>query len=292
MPAEASFEEVIGAVMRLSTAADTLAAMGARLALAGQGGHPDAELDRALVALTEAAGIPDVTTLPAPQRELVLAVTRMFLGQAADLVREPERPRGWSVTDPMVLDGYGRGSTMIPGLLAGAAPELAGVRSLLDVGTGVGLLAVAATAVWPEATVTGIDVWEPSLERARANVERAGLTDRITLRHQDLAALDDSDAFDCAWVPTFFFDAAEMPQVVAAVVRAVRPGGWTVLGRYEPPADGVARAANDVHTIRGGGHTCSEDDAVALLKGAGCTSVRALERTWPVPLLFVIGQKP
>lgn len=286
-----SFEEVIGAMMRLSTAADTLAALGAQLALAEQGGHPDPAIDAALAALTTAAGIPDVSTLPPPQRALALAVTRMFLAQAADLAREPERPRGWGMTDPMVLDGYGRGSTMIPGLLAGAAPELADVRSFLDVGTGVGLLAVAATGVWPEAKVVGVDVWEPSLERARANVANAGLADRVTLRHQDVTTLTDVDAFDAAWIPTFFFTPEALAETVTAVVRSVRPGGSVVLGRFMAPCDAVAKAASDLHTIRGGGHNLTEDDAVALLKGTGCIGVRALERRWPMPLEFVLGQK-
>ena len=46
--------------------------------------------------------------------------------------------------------------------------------------------------MWPAAQVVGIDVWEPSLERK--NVGGAGLDGRITLRNQDLVALDDVDA--------------------------------------------------------------------------------------------------
>ena len=46
-------------------------------------------------------------------------------------------------------------------------PELAGVRLFLDVGSGIGLLAVAAAGVWPQATVVGIDVWGPSLTTLR-----------------------------------------------------------------------------------------------------------------------------
>src|SRR5689334_4128185 len=165
---------------------------------------------------------------------MALAVICMFFAQAADLLAEPERSPGWTFTDPNVLDGYGRGSMMVPMRLA-AEPELANVTSFLDVGAGVGLLAVSAANVWPEASVVGIDVWEPSLERARANVDAAGLGDRITLRNQDLTALDDADAYDCAWIPTFFLTEDTLKTGLARVAGAVRPGGWAVLGVFLTP---------------------------------------------------------
>ncbi len=71
---------------------------------------------------------------------------------------------------------------MVPPMIAGANPALQDIASFLDVGTGVGQLAVAAAGLWPRATIVGIDVWQPSLERARANVAQAGLGERIELR--------------------------------------------------------------------------------------------------------------
>jgi len=105
---------------------------------------------------------------------------------------------------------------MIPAMIAGAHPDLAEVTSFLDVGTGVGLLAVAAAAVWPSATVVGIDPWETSLERARANVAGAGLDGRVTLRSQTMGSLHDVDAYDCAWIPTFFVTEAVLQEGLAA----------------------------------------------------------------------------
>src|SRR5439155_7584910 len=197
-----SFEQLMGTVQGMSTAMDALAAIGAELSLKTSGARADPSIESALARLIEAAGVPDLDELAPPQQAMVLALIRMFFGQAADLLAEPERSPGWTFTDPYVLDGYGRGSMMVPMRLA-AEPELANVTSFLDVGAGVGLLAVSATNVWPAASVVGIDVWEPSLERGRANVGAAGLDDRITLRNQDLIALDDVDAFDCASLPAF-----------------------------------------------------------------------------------------
>src|SRR5207237_731574 len=83
------------------------------------------------------------------------------------------------------------------------------------------LLAVAAANVWPAANIVGIDPWEASLDRARTNVANAALEARITLRHEDLASVDDTDAFDCVWIPTFFLTEGALADGLRAVVRAL-----------------------------------------------------------------------
>jgi SAM-dependent methyltransferase len=286
-----SFEQVMGTVQGMSTAVDVLAAVGAELNMKTSGAHTDPSIEAALARVIEAAGLGDLDELAPPQQAMVLALIRMFFAQAADLLAEPERGAGWAFTDPHVLDGYGRGSMMVPMRLV-AEPELANVTSFLDVGAGVGLLAVSAANVWPESAVVGIDVWEPSLERARANVGAAGLEDRITLRKQDLTALDDADAFDCAWVPTFFLPEDVLKTGLARVLRAVRPGGWVVLGVFLAPPDPVAEAAMQLRTIRSGGCVLDGARAAELLDDAGFVAVHPLERTMPMPLGFVLGQRP
>ena len=200
----------------------------------------------------------------------------MGLHQATDLLDDPGRPPGWTFIDPVILQGWGRGSAVVPGALAAAVPELAGVRSFLDVGSGIGLLAVAAAGVWPQATVVGIDVWGPSLEAAAANVRVAGLDDRIVLRDQDVAALDDSDAYDCAWFPTFFVTEPVLEAAMPRLYRALRPGGWLVLGRMAPPPDPLAQAVSTLRTIRGGGGDFDANRLVAAFEAVGCTAVRVV----------------
>jgi len=216
----------------------------------------------------------------------------MGLHQAADLLDDPGRPPGWTFTDPAILQGWGRGSAMIPGALAAAAPELAGVRSFLDVGTGIGLLAIAAAGVWPQAAVVGIDIWGPSLDAAGANVRAAGLADRITIRNEDVTALDDVDAYDCAWFPTFFVAEAVFEAAMPRLYRAVRPGGWLVLGRMAPPPDPIAQAVFALRTIRSGGAEFDTKRLITSLETAGCTAVRVLPRQGSAPLEYVIGQRP
>jgi SAM-dependent methyltransferase len=285
------FEDVMTTVSRWLVATEALAAVGAELALmqAPEPGHPD--VAGALQAVSAAAGLPDLSELPPPQREMLIGLIRMGLHQAADLLDSPGRPPGWTFTDPAILRGWGRGSAVVPGALAASAPELAGVRAFLDVGTGIGLLAIAAAGVWPEAAIVGIDTWGPALDAAAGNIRAAGLADRITIRDQDVTALDDVDAYDCAWFPTFFVTEAVLDAAMPRLCRAVRPGGWLVLGRMAPPPDPLAQATFALRTIRGGGAEFDAKRLVTSLETVGCTAVRVLPRQGPAPLEYVIGQR-
>jgi hypothetical protein len=189
-----SFEQLMGTVQGMSTAMDRRRDRRTSL------NTGDCRSEHRVGARAVSSGGRVRPGLDPPPQQAMLALIRMF--PRRDLLAEPGRAPGWTFTDPNVVDGYGRGSMMVPVRLAGEA-ELANVASFLDVGTGVGLLAVSAANVWPAATVVGIDVWEPSLERAHANVGGAGLDDRITLRNQDLAARR-RRRIRRAWVPTFF----------------------------------------------------------------------------------------
>jgi SAM-dependent methyltransferase len=287
-----SFENVMVTVMRWATATEALAALGAALAVQQSNAKAPPEVLGALQAVSTAAGITDLDGLPPPQQAMLLGIIRMYLHQATDLVEHPDRAPGWTFTDPAILDGFGRGSAMIPALIATAHPDLANVRSFLDVGTGVGLLATAAARVWPAATIVGIDPWEASLERARANVAQAGLDDRITLRRQDLAGIEDVHAFDCVWIPTFFLTDELLSEGLAAAVRALRPGGWVVLGLMRPAPDPLAEATAALRWIRSGGSTLDAKRAVALLADARCDVVHEAQLTGPAPLELILGQCP
>ena len=284
-----AFEDVMGAVARMTVALEAIAAIGADLAIRTEGADANPEVAAALGAVTAAAGV-DLESLAPPQQQMVLNIIRLNFAQAADLLREPARAPGWSYTDPTILEGIGRASGMIPMLLA-ANPEFANVTSFLDVGVGVGWLAIAAANIWPECSVVGIDIYDTALDRARNNVTDAGLADRITLRKQDVAALDDVAAFDGAWLPTFFIAEDILGKAVGNVVQSLRPGGAIVLGMYDGPPEPLLQATTNVRTIRGGGSVVDAAGATDLLASAGCTDIRTLDRTMPVPLAFVAGRR-
>ena len=279
-------QNMAAAITRLQATTD---ALGARLSI-GEGDTVAPEILAALDEVLAAAGAPDVGSLESQQRTMMAGMIRTAFAQSADLLDRPARGAGWSYTDPALLEGQGRASMMMPTLLA-TSDELKDVSSFLDIGTGVGLLAVSAARVWPECTVVGIDVWEPSLELARRNVTAAGLDGRIEIRQQDVLDLDDLDRYDCVWLPSFFFGreilAAALPKVIAAAL----PGGYVVMAHYEPPPDALPRSTMRLRTIRDGGSVLDADGAAELLRSAGCQDVHSLTRTWPIPVGYVVGQK-
>ena len=286
-----AFEDIVGTVMRWATATDALAALGAELVLQQPDAQAPPEIVSALQAVSAAGGITDVGELPPPQAAMLLGLIRLYLHGATDLVDHPDRAPGWTFTDPAILDGYGRGSAMIPMLIAASHPDLAEVTSFLDVGTGVGLLAVAAANVWPAAKIVGIDPWEVAIDRARTNVAHAGLETRITLRRQDLASIDDTDAFDCGWIPTFFLTEAALADGLPRVARALRPGGWVALGLNKPASDPLTDATAALRWIRAGGTLLDPDAAIKLLADAGFDATQIATPRGPAPLTLVLGQR-
>jgi SAM-dependent methyltransferase len=287
-------DEVLGSALRLHAATTTFAALGARLRLAAEPDlEGDADVIAALDAVLDAAGVPPVDALSPEQKAQAAAMLRSLFRQTADLIEDPGRAPGWRHTDPLILQGQGRGSMTIPHLIAACSPDLATVSSFLDVGTGVGWLAVAATTqVWPGCEVVGIDVWDPSLELAAANVAGAGVGDRVEIRRQDLVDLDDTDRFDCAWLPSFFFSRPQLAAGISRVVGALRPGGWVVVGRFDPPPDPVARASSALGVVRDGGALLGDDEVLAMLRDAGCAEATRLDHGRPVPMGLFGGRKP
>jgi 2-polyprenyl-3-methyl-5-hydroxy-6-metoxy-1,4-benzoquinol methylase len=285
-----AFDDVMRAVMRWTTATEALAAVGAQLSLL-QSGDGSPEVLAALRAVSETAGLGDLAALDPQQRNTIAAIAGLYLRQSIDLLDHAAAAPGWAYTDPTILDGWGRVSMMVPAAIAAAHSDLHRVESFLDVGTGVGFLAVSAARAWPHASIVGVDVWEPSLARARAHAMEAHVDDRVTFRTQDVRALDDVDAFDCVFVPTFFLSEAAITQSLPALHRATRPGGWIVLGRLSPPPDPLAEAVGRLRTTRAGGVELEATHAVELLQAAGCDDVHVAPKPGPSPLDLVIGRK-
>jgi SAM-dependent methyltransferase len=239
----------------------------------------------------EAAGVTGLDALDRSDAELLATGIRSFLRHAGDVVADPARQPGWRYDDPLVLEGQGRASTIIPRLLAKSSPALADVSSFLDVGVGVGWIAIGAAQTWPRCRVVGIDVWEPALRLARSNVARAGLEARVALRRQDVVDLDDVDGYDCVWLPSFFLSRATMSAAMAPVLRATRPDGVVVVACYEALADPLHHATMALRIVRDGGCLLDAAAAADLLRDAGCADVHGLERDWPSPFGFVVGHK-
>src|SRR2546421_2116754 len=60
------------------------------------------------------------------------------------------------------------------------------VKTIVDVGTGSGVIALTLAAKFPEAHVQAVDLSEDALQLARKNAERLGLQDRVQFRKGNL----------------------------------------------------------------------------------------------------------
>ncbi len=92
-------------------------------------------------------------------------------------------------------------------LLAG--PERA---SVLDVGTGSGVIALTLAAAWPQAAVTAIDISPNALALARENATALGLADRVQFVEGDLLPTPNG---------TFDLIVANLPYIAATEIESL-----------------------------------------------------------------------
>lgn len=283
-------ESVLGVAGRLGSAADALAALGALVRIETEQLAVDPEVHTMLQAIgTELLG-PDVavTAEAAP----ALGLAQSFLAQGAELLRNPGRTGGWDQVDVPLLQGMGRMSMGIAGAVQAAAAtlpdlavRLAGPARVLDVGTGVGWLAVALAQAYPQITVVGIDIFPPALDLARANVAGSGVAGRVELLEQDARDLAPTAEFDVVWLPLPFLPPSAVPDLLAAARGALRPGGWLLAGTFAPVGDGrLAELLMDLRTVRSGGHPWTAADLLPLVAAAGYTDSHQVPRSWAAPV--------
>lgn len=138
--------------------------------------------------------------------------------------------------------GTGHHGTTLGCLKALDALEAGGLSpaTILDLGTGTGLLAIAARKLWPDAEILATDIDPVSVEETLVNAEK-----------NDTAFLaETADGFDHAVFEGRTFDliianilAGPLIELAPQVVKRLTPGGTVVLsGLLEEQADKVAAA--------------------------------------------------
>lgn len=236
--------------------------------------------------------VPTVTT---PMRMTLVADIRSQILQPLAMLNGA--PSGWRHTDADILQTQGDASTVLPAMLkTQLAPHIGdlvaqlerpGAR-MLDVGTGVGSLAIAACRTFPQLSVVGVDGAEAPLALARENVARAGLADRIELRRVLIEELRDEAEYTLAWLPGFFI--TDLPAALARVAASLRPDGWLLFGTGGTGADAKHAAMWALLMDAWGGQRLMPAEAEALVRDAGLREVRVLPSPPGGPLL-VVGQR-
>ena len=292
---------ILKAVVPLIGAAEAAAAVGASLRLRGGDAAVGSELRARLDAMLDVLEIrAAVDELDSSDIEALLGIIEGLLAQAADFVARPGR-EGWDHDLPSILLAQGHSSALVAGVLhRGVVPALGeGLAQrleqpgavFLDVGAGVGALAIEVCRLWPSLRVVAVEPWEPALVLARELVAAAGLQQRIEIRAGVVEELDDVERFDLAWLPTFFIARPALAPAVERVHAALRPGGWATFGLYARPGDPFIDALSDLRTVRQGGTLIAPQDIADLLADAGFTDVGVhFDPSWQLPVVFVAGR--
>jgi SAM-dependent methyltransferase len=246
--------------------------------------------------------------LGAPGRDYLVRDLRAAFLQCAALVDGARRgtlQAGWQATDPTLIEAVGAGSNGAPAarlLSTRLFPTLEGLverlatpdAAFLDVGTGVGALAVEMCHLWPQLRVVGLEPQEAPLAAARLAVATAGLDGRVELRRQRVEEMVDSTAFDLVWLPQVFLSQEALVGALPRVLRALRPGGWLLALVLGTPGVELRPALGRLIDVLWGGDArfAGEVESLAAAAGFGGVHTVAGPQGGLVPAAFVAARRP
>jgi SAM-dependent methyltransferase len=281
-----SLEQLREIVGRLQVSAGALGAVAAALDARSGGSALSVRIEPHVAAVLAELGVPAAGRGVDPNElKPLLAEARIGMLQAAKLLFGATREPGWHHTDPKLLRAAGEVSAGFPRTLQQTiAPQLDGLLSrleaadshFLDIGVGIGALAIGMARAWPRLHVVGIDPWEPALDLARESVRSASLTRRIELRRQRAEELSEVNVYDLAWLPSAFVPREAIAEALERVQRALRPGGWLLFAMIKPGGDPLAAALTRLRTALFGGYLATPEEIETELRAAGFEEVRAL----------------
>ena len=138
--------------------------------------------------------------------------------------------------------GWGKG-WLSPGGASEVAEILAGMdikkKSVLDIGTGTGGPALLLASKFSAAHVTGIDIEQSVIERARDFAKANALKNKVEFQCVSPGPLSFPDAhFDVIFSKDAFVHIADKSLLFAEAYRVLKPGGWCVFSDWccsEPP---------------------------------------------------------
>lgn len=114
---------------------------------------------------------------------------------------------------------------------------------IVDVGAGSGILSLAAAGLGAD-SVLGLDSDPVAVEAARENVARNAAGDRIRVEVREVtpSGIEEDGPFDGAAAN---LETPLLLPLLPALVSAVRPGGWLVLGGIQEEEEARVRTALD-----------------------------------------------
>ena len=279
---------------RIGGTVHAFAAIGAALRLRQAKQLADPAVEARLLAAVEAVLPGALDGLNPEQVSAALAYVTLQIEEATDLFHNADRPPGWVFRDAVILQAQGQASRHnVRGMvsLASDRPSLAASLAgrFLDVGTGVGAMALEVAEQCPSVQVVGLDIWEPSLALARANVAASPHAARIEIRAQDVTQLDEPAAYTLAWLPIPFLPRPVAEAALDRLAAALASNGHLVVGLYAAPDDKAGVALTALRVVRSGGDVWDIAEIEQQLRARGFVEV---ETCLVPPTTFVMGRRP
>lgn len=207
-----------------------------------------------IVTVDEASAAPDERRYELPEGHAeplldpespysIAAFCKSFVAVAGVM---PELVSAFRSGGPVPWDAYGRdmieaqGDFNRPWLVGSFATEylpliadlherLSRGAKVADVACGVGWAAISLAHAYPNVTVDGFDLDEPSIEIARRNATEAGVTDRVTFEARDAADPALRGAYDLATVVEAIHDLSQPVAVLGAIREMLKPAGTLIV---------------------------------------------------------------
>ncbi len=149
-------------------------------------------------------------------------------------------------------------------------------QTVLDLGSGAGFDAlIAARKVGPTGRVIGVDMTDAMLSKARANLERSGLTN-VEFRKGEIEALPvEADSIDVALSNCVLNLVPDKDQAFREIHRVLKPGGRLAVSDMAWDVEPLREVRLDLEAIVGCiGGALVLDDYIARLTRAGFSRVQ------------------
>jgi len=117
-----------------------------------------------------------------------------------------------------------------------------------DVACGVGWAGIAIAQAYPGVRVDGFDLDPSSIDLARANAQRAGVSDRVTHAVRDAADPAAAGQYDLVVVIEAIHDLARPVEVLSAIRQMLGPGGSALIAD-ERTEDAFAAPASEIERM-------------------------------------------
>jgi predicted RNA methylase len=275
----ATTQDIEDRVRSLSDAVRALSLIGASLKLRSSDDAAPAIREQIVLGAEAALGASS-GVVGEEQALAMLEAIGMVFAEASELFGNPNRAGEWKIEDATLLQTQGQASRFAFRriiVLAETRPFLKKTFNgrFLDVGTGVGGIALEAASSCPALSVDGIDIWEPALALAQRNVWASPNAARITIRRRDVCELEAGKRYTLIWLPTMFLKRSVLRRALDRIVAASSSGSYLVASTYTRPSDPVAASFATLRTLRSGGEVTDASEVEDLLRARGYVDVES-----------------